>query len=76
MTSDTVAGDKLRRSANCLRLTGLGPMRTARAAPLARFFVVTLRSLAQTNWGSKRMFATPRAKLIDIGMKNVFHKVR
>jgi hypothetical protein len=51
-------------------------MRTARAAPLDRFFVVTLRSLAQTNWGSKRMFATPRAKLIDIGMKNVFHEVR
>jgi hypothetical protein len=33
-------------------------MRTVRAALLGRFFVVTLRSLAQTNRGSKRMFAT------------------
>src|ERR1700731_2233337 len=59
MTSDTVAGDKTSRSANSLRLTGLGPRRTVRAEPLARFFVVTLRSLAQTNWGSKRMLPAP-----------------
>src|ERR1700694_2327404 len=57
MTSDTVAGESDRRSASSLRLTGLGPMRTVRAAPLARFFLVTLRSLAQTNGGSKRGFA-------------------
>src|ERR1700683_62001 len=54
MTSDTVAGEMSRRSASCLRLTGLGPMRTVRTAPGARFFLVTLRSLAQTKRGSKR----------------------
>src|SRR5579864_4171230 len=56
-TSDTVAGESARRSASCLRLTGWGPMETFRAAPLARFFVVTQRSLAQLKPGSKRMFA-------------------
>src|ERR1017187_3767883 len=58
MTSETVAGDRPRRSASSLRLTGFGPMRAVRAALLVRFFVVTLRSLAQTNRGIKRMFAT------------------
>src|ERR1700730_1822759 len=58
MTSETVAGERSRRSASSLRLTGFGPIRTARAPPLARFFVVTLRSLAQTNRGSKRDIAT------------------
>jgi hypothetical protein len=56
MTSDTVAGERARRSASCLRLTGFGCMRTVRAAPLTRFFVATLRSLAQTDRGSKRRF--------------------
>jgi hypothetical protein len=54
MTSDTVAGESSRRSASCLRLTGLGPIRTLRTAPGARFFVATLRSLAQRKRGSKR----------------------
>src|SRR5271165_3775393 len=48
MTSDTVAGESPRRSASSFRLTGLGPMRTVLPAPLPFFFVVTLRSLAQT----------------------------
>src|ERR1019366_1254158 len=56
MTSDTVAGESERRSASCLRLTGLGPKRTVGSAPWARFFDVTLRSLAQTNRASKQMF--------------------
>src|ERR1700722_1652065 len=56
MTSDTVAGERARCSASCLRLTGFGAMRTVRAAPLTLFFVATVRSLAQTDRGSKRMF--------------------
>ncbi len=48
MTSDTVAGESPRRSASSFKLTGLGPMRTLLPAPLPFFFVVTLRSLAQT----------------------------
>src|ERR1700722_19733166 len=63
MTSDTVAGERARRSASCLRLTGLGPMRTVRAAPFARFSVGTLRSLAQTNRASKPMFANFRRNI-------------
>jgi hypothetical protein len=58
MTSETVAGERSSRRASSLRLTGFGPMRTVGAAPLARFFVATLRSLAQTNWASKRDVAT------------------
>src|SRR5450631_4087261 len=48
MTSDTVAGESPRCSASSFKLTGLGPMRTVLLALLPFFFVVTLRSLAQT----------------------------
>jgi len=51
-------------------------MRTVRASPRARFFVVTLRSLAQTNPGSKQMLRYVGRKTVDIGQKSVFHKLQ
>src|SRR5579863_7536981 len=54
MTSETVAGESPRCSASSFKLTGFGPMRTAGLAPRPAFRPVTLRSLAQTNFVSKR----------------------
>src|SRR5216683_2598121 len=58
MTSETVAGESPRRSANSLRLTGLGLRRAVRPAPwpfpfftLRSLAFFTLRSLAQTESG-------------------------
>src|SRR5579863_6746855 len=61
MTSETVAGERESRSASCFRLTGLGAMRTIFTASLARFLVVTLRSLAQTNSSRKGSFRDVQA---------------
>ena len=48
MTSDTVAGESPRCSASSFRLTGLDPRRALLPSLLPFFFVVTLRSLAQS----------------------------
>ena len=81
MTSETVAGESPRRSASSFRLTGLGPMRTVRPAPLRLLF---FRHAAQSRTNQMRrskQLLEHRAQnsdaiLIDIARKNVFHTLR